>query len=261
MGATCRWLAAWALVGAACGLVRGQTAEIEVSVTPGAAALNDPMEIKAVVRWNGSMTLAQVRGSIVVTEVSGHAENFGSDFTPGVPVNLGSFSGLSRVGIDAQGIPPFFTGGVVTPPWGNHTGVTVARYDILVLEPGLYYARWVPDGPNEGIRLYGGDGLTLIDPAVANISGRFFVGCCPGPGCEPDLTTSAIPSHLRYGVPNGVLNNEDFFFFLARYAAGDRGICDVTAAAAPGTPGYGFPNGVLNNDDFFYYLSLYAEGC
>jgi hypothetical protein len=36
---------------------------------------------------------------------------------------------------------------------------------------------------------------------------------------------------------------------------------DLTAGAIAGQPGYGQPNGVLNNDDFFYYLALFAAGC
>ncbi|MCA9287335.1 MAG: hypothetical protein KDA05_02055, partial [Phycisphaerales bacterium] len=31
------------------------------------------------------------------------------------------------------------------------------------------------------------------------------------PSCEPDLTTGAIPGQPGFGVPNGVLNNDDFF--------------------------------------------------
>ena len=36
---------------------------------------------------------------------------------------------------------------------------------------------------------------------------------------------------------------------------------DLTATAIPATPGYAAPNGLLNNDDFFYYLAIYAAGC
>ncbi len=83
----------------------------------------------------------------------------------------------------------------------------------------------------------------------------------PTPECDPDLTTGAIPGQPGYGTPNGVLNNDDFFYYLAQYAAGNLAVADLTNTAIPGTPGYGAPNGVLNNDDFFYYLSEFAEGC
>ncbi len=82
-----------------------------------------------------------------------------------------------------------------------------------------------------------------------------------GPTCEPDLTTGAIPGQPGYGIPNGVLNNDDFFYYLAQFAAGNLAVADLTTSAIPGSPGYGVPNGVLNNDDFFFYLSLFAAGC
>ena len=82
-----------------------------------------------------------------------------------------------------------------------------------------------------------------------------------GGGCDPDITTGAVPGQPGYGVPNGVLNNDDFFYFLAQFAAGNLAVADVTTGAVPGQPGYGVPNGVINNDDFFYYLSIFAAGC
>jgi len=36
---------------------------------------------------------------------------------------------------------------------------------------------------------------------------------------------------------------------------------DLTTSAVPGTPGYGVLNGIINNDDFFFYLNLFAAGC
>lgn len=36
---------------------------------------------------------------------------------------------------------------------------------------------------------------------------------------------------------------------------------DLTHGAIPGQPGYGVPDGVVNNDDFFYYLTIFAAGC
>jgi hypothetical protein len=83
----------------------------------------------------------------------------------------------------------------------------------------------------------------------------------PTPTCAPDLTTGAIAGQPGYGVPNGVLNNEDFFYYLAQFAAGNLPVADLTTGAVPGQPGYGVPNAVLNNDDFFYFLALFAGGC
>jgi sugar lactone lactonase YvrE len=82
-----------------------------------------------------------------------------------------------------------------------------------------------------------------------------------GPTCAPDLTTGAIAGQPGYGVPNGVLNNDDFFYYLAQFAAGNVAVADLTTGAIQGQPGYGVPNGIINNDDFFYYLGIFAAGC
>ena len=94
--------------------------------------------------------------------------------------------------------------------------------------------------------------------AVDNLTFEFAGGT---PTCQPDLTTGAVPGVPGFGVPNGVLNNDDFFYYLAQFAAGNAAVADLTTTAVPGTPGYGVPNGIINNDDFFYYLALFAQGC
>ncbi|MEZ6234233.1 MAG: DUF4350 domain-containing protein [Phycisphaerales bacterium] len=81
------------------------------------------------------------------------------------------------------------------------------------------------------------------------------------PPCEPDLTTGAIAGQPGYGVPNGVVSNDDFFYYLAQFASGNVAVADLTTGAIPGQPGYGVPNGVITNDDFFYYLAIFAAGC
>ena len=80
------------------------------------------------------------------------------------------------------------------------------------------------------------------------------------PACRPDLTTGAVPGQPGYGVPDGTLNNDDFFYYLAQFAAGNVAVADMTTTAVPGSAGYGVPNGVINNDDFFFYLSIFAAG-
>jgi photosystem II stability/assembly factor-like uncharacterized protein len=79
--------------------------------------------------------------------------------------------------------------------------------------------------------------------------------------CPADMTSTAIAGLPGYGAPNGVLNNDDFFYYLAQFAAGNIARADLTTTAIQGQPGYGTPNGALNNDDFFYYLALFAAGC
>ncbi len=82
-----------------------------------------------------------------------------------------------------------------------------------------------------------------------------------GEPCRPDLTTTAIPGSPGYGSPNGTVNNDDFFYYLAAFAAGNAAVADMSTTAVPGSPGYGIPNGVINNDDFFFYLTVFAAGC
>ncbi|MEZ6234264.1 MAG: GC-type dockerin domain-anchored protein [Phycisphaerales bacterium] len=101
-------------------------------------------------------------------------------------------------------------------------------------------------------------GLSFTSEAVRSTAG--FRGGMP-PACEPDLTTGAIAGQPGYGVPNGILNNDDFFYYLAQFAAGNLAVADLTTGAIAGQPGYGVPNGILNNDDFFYYLAIFAAGC
>ncbi|MEZ6235815.1 MAG: GC-type dockerin domain-anchored protein [Phycisphaerales bacterium] len=140
----------------------------------------------------------------------------------------------------------------------------------LPLGSGLYLP-----GSN-GIQFEGGVWFQFIDEG--RIADPVVGGCIPatstegadmpflidgmmGGGCEPDLTTGAIAGQPGYGVPNGVLNNDDFFYYLAQFAAGNLAVADLTTGAIAGQPGYGVPNGVLNNDDFFYYLAIFAAGC
>jgi agmatine/peptidylarginine deiminase len=98
-----------------------------------------------------------------------------------------------------------------------------------------------------------GQSNTGFDASVSNFT--------IGDPCTPDLTTGAVAGQPGYGVPDGALNNEDFFYYLAQFAAGNAAVADMTAGAVAGQPGYGVPNGVINNDDFFYYLALFAAGC
>lgn len=89
---------------------------------------------------------------------------------------------------------------------------------------------------------------------------NFNLNYLPDP-CQGDLTATAVAGQAGYGVPNGVVNNDDFFYFLSQFAAGNKQVCDLTYGATPGQFGYAIPNGQLTNDDFFYYLVLFARGC
>ena len=79
--------------------------------------------------------------------------------------------------------------------------------------------------------------------------------------CPADLTTSADPNNPGFGIPDGVLDANDFFYYLNRFAAGDLAAADLTGSINPNDPGFGVPDGVLDANDFFFYLGLFAAGC
>ena len=107
-----------------------------------------------------------------------------------------------------------------------------------------------------------GETYALMTRSLAPIgsTGRVY-RIVQAPACAPDLTTGAVAGIPGYGVPDGALNNDDFFYFLTQFAAGNLALVDMTTGAVAGQPGFGIPNGLVDNDDFFYYLALFAQGC
>jgi len=79
--------------------------------------------------------------------------------------------------------------------------------------------------------------------------------------CAADLTGSADPNNPGFGVKDGLLDANDFFYYLDRFAAGDLTVADLTGSVDPNDPGFGTPDGALDASDFFFYLSLFAQGC
>lgn len=78
--------------------------------------------------------------------------------------------------------------------------------------------------------------------------------------CVVDMTGSGDPNNPDYGVPNGSLDVDDFFYFLDRFAAGDRE-ADLTGSSDPNDSTYGRPDGDVDADDFFYFLDIFSQGC
>lgn len=81
-----------------------------------------------------------------------------------------------------------------------------------------------------------------------------------GVACPADITGSASPGSPGYLQPNGVVDADDFFAFLALFAAGDAR-ADISGSASPGSQAYLVPDGVIDADDFFTFLSVFAAGC
>lgn len=66
--------------------------------------------------------------------------------------------------------------------------------------------------------------------------------------CPADLTGSATFGDFDYGVPDGQVDINDFFYFLAKFEQGDP-IADING------------DGEIDITDFFEYLDLFAQGC
>lgn len=79
-------------------------------------------------------------------------------------------------------------------------------------------------------------------------------------GCPADLTGSGDPNDPGYGIPDGSVDGDDFFFYLDLFASGDPG-ADLTGSGDPNDPFYGIPDGSIDADDFFFYLDLFVQGC
>jgi hypothetical protein len=130
---------------------------------------------------------------------------------------------------------------------GNQTAEGVTRLRLSTLSPRNTALPAVQAGGAEFITFAG-----LEQPSAAFVF---------EPKCRADMTSGAIPGATGYGMADGNLNNDDFFYFLAQFAAGNAARADLTTGAIAGQPGYGVPDGVITNDDFFFYLALFAQGC
>lgn len=160
------------------------------------------------------------------------------------------------------------TPGSITLPTGT-TSTVLADKSILIggtNQDGSYVVTFdLPFGAVTGLRLevMEDPSLPTSGPGRNSTNGNFvltelYVTALP---CKPDVTTGAVAGQPGYGAPNGIINNDDFFYFLAQFAAGNLAVCDITTGAIPGQPGYGVPNGVVTNDDFFFYLAAFSAGC
>ncbi len=87
------------------------------------------------------------------------------------------------------------------------------------------------------------------------------VDCPDGNTCEADLSGSSDPNDPGYGVPDGVVDASDFFYFLDQFVGGNLAVADLSGSSDPNDPGYGVPDGSLDASDFFYFLDRFVEGC
>jgi len=89
---------------------------------------------------------------------------------------------------------------------------------------------------------------------------QFATATGGGNGCPADLTGSADPNNPNFGVPDGIVDANDFFFYLGLFGAGDLA-ADLTGSIDPNSPNFGVPDGTIDATDFFFYLGLFAGPC
>jgi probable HAF family extracellular repeat protein len=80
-------------------------------------------------------------------------------------------------------------------------------------------------------------------------------------GCTADLTGASDPSDPTYGLPDGSLDINDFFYYLDQFVSFNLAVADLSGSSDPNDPSYGSPDGTLDVSDFFYYLDLFVQGC
>ena len=78
--------------------------------------------------------------------------------------------------------------------------------------------------------------------------------------CRGDYTASIDPGDPGYGVPDGVIDSGDLFFFLDLFGTLDPD-ADLTGSSNPDDDTFGDPDGIVDADDFFYFLHLFTGGC
>ncbi len=72
--------------------------------------------------------------------------------------------------------------------------------------------------------------------------------------CPADLTGTSDPNNPLYGVPDGVADVQDLFYFFDAFAANDIARADLTGSSDPNSPDYGIPDGVVDMQDFDYLV-------
>ncbi len=101
------------------------------------------------------------------------------------------------------------------------------------------------------------------DPSFPNIlTGDTVLTIVAEPGgCPADLSGSSDPNDPAYGMPDGIVDAADFFYFLDQFTASNLAVADLSGSADPNDAGYGVPDGTLDASDFFYYLDIFVAGC
>ncbi len=170
------------VAGLAC-VANGQVATATVTTTAngGAAAIVAPgTTVTIAVRIaHDQFSVAGLQGGTIVLGNAGTGGNFATTI-PGLPtVNMGSFNGGSRTGVDFAFTPPGFIG-ATTPPSGSNP-MPVFTDDITGLVAGVYTINWVSPGTAPNVRLYASIGsFSFVEAASTYVGAVITVTPAPG---------------------------------------------------------------------------------
>ncbi|MCC6284502.1 MAG: hypothetical protein IT439_04245 [Phycisphaerales bacterium] len=78
--------------------------------------------------------------------------------------------------------------------------------------------------------------------------------------CKADLSGSSDPNDPSYGIPDGVTDASDFFYYLDLFVSSDSR-ADLTTSSDPNDPSYGIKDGIIDASDFFFFLDLFTGAC
>ncbi len=164
----------------------------------------------------------------------------------------GQIAFSARTSRDPQGFGLFLAepNGLTRPLIRKGDHIEIALRDFREVESfggGLHGNPMLTDSGLLAIKIFFTDGTQGLFRARVN--------------CRADLTGSSDPNAPDFGVPDGQIDAEDFFFFLDAFASFNFEVADLTASGDPGDPLYGALDGVLSADDFFFFLDRFAEGC
>lgn len=239
-------------------------ASIHIGVNKGqriVVSAGDQFRVEALITYPGwpqynAVQFAGVEGSIIVSRDAGTPNGSVTGFfQQGGLVNFGTYRGGSRVNIRIHQTPAFFSGGI--PPYIPNNGGVLAGYSLSFQQAGKYEIAWIENPTVPAVRLF----PSPSSPFYVLASTTYLTAEILVVACRPDLTTVLTPGLEGYGVPDGVADSHDFFYYLQQYQFGNAAVADMTTTATPGAAGYRVPDGLVTGDDYFYFLSEYAGGC
>jgi hypothetical protein len=120
-------------------------------------------------------------------------------------------------------------------------GIRAGRRLVLARSRTNFDAKWMT-----------GPGWTNYEPEAIDETGET-------PDCPADLTGSVDPHDPMWGMPDGMVDADDYTYFLQQYERGNLLVTDLTGSNDPkALLLYGAPDGRLTADDVLYYHERYA---